>query len=135
MKNVHVMGCLLGALLCGCGPKAVQVTINPDNNSGQSGFATITDNGNKTVTVVIETSVPDFDMPQNAHIHPGTCGEVGVAAGALGQLKSLGNGRWGSTSDAVMFDFDKLKTGDWVLNVHDARDTAIYVACGVIPRP
>ena len=31
--------------------------------------------------------------------------------------------------------FTDLATGEWIINVHDARDTGIYVSCGEIPKP
>ena len=57
-----------------CGPRELKVTMNSDNNSGQTGFAVLTDRGGKKMTVTVETSAPDYvDAPQNAHIHEGNC--------------------------------------------------------------
>jgi hypothetical protein len=129
--------CFVLALAAGCAPREVRVTMNSDNNSGQKGFAVITDMG-KSVTVVVETSAPDFTGPQNVHIHKGNCGEVeGVYADLL-NLTELADkpGRVGSTSTEVrkrpegLLQFEELEEGEWLINVHDARDGLLYVSCG-----
>lgn len=130
-------------LVTGCGPKVVKVTMNADNNSGQKGFAEITDLDPKGVRVLVETSSPEFHDPdptkdlQKAHIHMGNCGEVGGKVGFLNPLRPLEGkpGRVGSTTDLEMFKFTALETGEWIINVHDQRDDQIYVSCGEIPNP
>lgn len=120
-----------------CGPRELRVTMNADNNSEQAGFATLVDRGSKGMTVTVEVSSPDFQGPQNAHIHDGNCGEVGVVHAALEQLVALPNkpGRVGSTTEVTNVTFATLKTGDWIINAHHARDNSLYVSCGEIPRP
>lgn len=122
-----------------CGPRELRVTMNSDNNSGQTGFAVLTDQGTAGFKVYVETSKPEYAAEsQLAHIHPGSCGELGdVKAGLLPLSASGCPERFCSSSDikpAVM-KFSDLSTGDWVINVHDARDKLIYVSCGVIPKP
>lgn len=129
-------------LATGCGPKVVKVTMNADNNSGQKGFAEITDLGAKGIRVLVETSSPEFHDPdpmldiQKAHIHTGNCGEVGGKVGFLNPLKALADkpDRVGSTTDLDKFQFSALETGEWIINVHDERDDQIYVCCGEIPN-
>lgn len=131
----------LGFLLLvatGCGPKVLKVTMNADNNSGQKGFAEITDRGAKGISVTVETNTPEYtEVPQNAHIHRGNCGEVGVVVNGLTPLTALPEkpGRFGSTTELEMLTFEGFKTDEWLINVHDARDGLIYVSCGEIPRP
>ncbi|MBL8914367.1 MAG: hypothetical protein JNM17_26920 [Archangium sp.] len=124
-------------LLSACGPRELRVTMNADNNSGQTGFATLEDLGN-TVRVTVETSLPDYitDKGQAAHIHKGNCGEVGSNEGGIGPLKVLQRdpSRVGATN-VFPRPMSTFKEGDWLINVHDERDTLIYVSCGEIPKP
>jgi hypothetical protein len=133
------LSCLLLVVTSACGPRQLKVTMNPDNNSGQSGFAVLTDRGSKGIGVIVETSAPDFDGPQLAHIHKGNCGEVGEKIGFLDPLVSLAPGkpgRYGTTRDPLTsVTFEMLSQGEWALNVHDSRDSNIYVSCGEIPTP
>jgi len=120
-----------------CGPRQLQVTMNSDNNSGQSGFATLLDRGSKGMTVTVETSAPDFaDMGQVAHIHEGSCGEVGAIKAPLLSLSALADKtRFGSTTEVSDVTFEMIKKGSWLINVHDSRDRTVYVSCGEIPAP
>lgn len=131
-----VSGLLLVALSA-CGPRQLVVTMNADNNSGQTGFATITERGNMLV-VVVETSVPDFESTtgQLAHLHKGNCGEIGDIVAGLNRLKRLGTSdRFGSTTEIATPKFDDFKMGEWAINAHDERDNLVYVSCGQVPRP
>ncbi len=128
-----------------CGPRELKVTLNSDNNSGQSGFAVITDLGGKQgIAVYVETSAPEYREPQLAHIHTGTCGEIGNQRGMLEALAASPENpdRFVSTTRPVpdlltsqAFTFDLLKEGEWAINVHDAREVPLYVSCGEIPHP
>jgi hypothetical protein len=114
--------------------------MNSDNNSGQTGFAILTDLGSKGMTVVVETNDPgyaDAAATQFAHIHDGTCGEVGVIKSSLEPLHRLDGkpGRFGSTSQVTNTTFSDLKKGSWIINVHDVTDKTLYVSCGTIPAP
>ena len=138
--------CLLAALATtACGPRELRVTMKSDNNSGQTGFAVVTDQGAKGITVVVETSAPENVGPQYAHIHSGNCGEVGPIRANLLKLEALTAadkvGRAGSTSAEVLLlnetklmTFAMVSTGEWIINVHDERDFQVYVSCGEIPK-
>ena len=126
------------SLAAGCAPQEIKVTMNSDNNSGQKGFAVITNKG-KSITVEVETSAPEFVGPQNVHIHKGNCGEVEEIYAPLLNLEKLADkpDRVGSTSPEVvkkdgsgLVQFDEFEKGEWLINVHDARDNLIYVSCG-----
>jgi hypothetical protein len=121
-----------------CGPRELRITMNSDNNSGQTGFAVLVDRGNRGMTVTVETSAPDFnELPQDAHVHEGDCGEVGATRATLTPLAAVPNApdRYGSTTEVGGLTFAMLSTGQWIINVHDARDDGIYVSCGEIPAP
>jgi hypothetical protein len=130
---------LVLAVISGCAPRELNVTMKSDNNSGQSGFAVVTAVGN-TITVVIETSAPDFEGPQNVHIHRGNCGEVEDIFAPLENVTKFDPpkpGRVGSTSkevrrkeDGALVKFEEFEAGDWLINIHDARENPLYVSCG-----
>lgn len=122
------------ALATACGPSELKVSMKSDNNSGQVGFATIEDLG-ENIRVVIETTVPITGAsPQLAHIHEGSCGEIGIIRAGLSLLEKTGDKTFGSTSVAKM-TFKDLKEGDFNINAHDSSDPSIYVSCGEIPKP
>lgn len=120
-----------------CGPRELRVTMNADNNSGQTGFAIIEDRGAK-IFVTVETSAPDFfgGSGQHIHIHEGNCGEVGQIRAGLGKMMPLPDqpDRFGTTMEAAL-PLKTFQTGEWLINVHDERDPLIYVSCGEIRYP
>jgi hypothetical protein len=144
--TTRATGLALGALLLlGCGPRELRVTMNDDNHSGQEGFAVITQLA-QGLRIEVETSFPDIDAPQPAHIHTGTCGEVGDKVFGLTAPVAIAGkpGRFGSVTviDAANLESQKvdqkylkleaLLASPHLINVHDARDTGIYVSCGEI---
>lgn len=133
--------------LLGCGPRQLRVTMNADNHSGQTGFAVITELANG-VRVEVETSAPDA-APQPAHVHHGTCGEVGDKAFGLRTATEdpARPGRFVSTTELTSANIgDAMVDGKPVdrkylkvaalletphlINLHDPRDVGIYVSCG-----
>ena len=112
--------------------------MNADNNSGQSGFAVLIDRGTE-IDVVVETSAPEFEAVQSIHLHRGNCGEVGMIYAHLFNLEVLPDapGRVGNTTRGVVkrgstekVQFKDFEEGDWLINIHDAREFTIYVSCG-----
>ncbi|MDP2270272.1 MAG: hypothetical protein Q8N23_30615 [Archangium sp.] len=130
---------LCGTLvLAACAPRELNVTMNADNNSGQSGFAVLIDRGQE-IDVVVETSAPEFEGVQRMHLHRGNCGEVDEIYADLLNLEPLADkpDRVGSTTRGLLkrgtsekVQFDDFEEGDWLINVHDAREFTIYVSCG-----
>lgn len=131
------MTSLVLLLSSACGPRELRVTMNADNNSGQRGFATIQDRGTK-VFVTVETSAPDYfgGMGQLVHLHDGNCGEIGERKFGLQLMKPLEDrpDRFGAALE-VALPMKTFESGDWLINVHDERDSNIYVSCGEIPKP
>lgn len=125
---------LLCLVAVACAPRELRVTMNDDNNSGQEGFAVLTDRG-AGMTVYVQTTAPLFVKEQVAHIHPGNCGELDAPRVELTKLTAADGGTARSTTEVAGFGFKDLATGDWAINVHDARDSSIYVSCGQLPRP
>jgi hypothetical protein len=111
-------------------PKTITVDLAEENESGQSGTATLTPNDDGTFEVTIELS-PAGEAPQPAHIHEGTCPDVGDVAIALNDVVD-----GTSTTENVDFPLeDVLRTDSpgYAINVHkSAAESDVYVACGDI---
>lgn len=122
-------------LATACGPSELKLSMKSDNNSGQVGFATLESLGAEGMRVTIETTVPiTGTSAQLAHIHEGTCGEIGIIRAGLTLLSSTGDKTFGSVTTVAM-TFEDLKTGAFAINAHDSSDPSIYVSCGEIPKP
>ena len=108
------------------GPVTVQLT--PQSNSGESGSATLSEQGTKTKVVVAVTGQP-AGVPQPLHIHKGTCAQLDPKP-AYG-LATLTNGKSETTVDVPL---TTLQAGGFAINGHkSAQDVKTYVFCGSIP--
>ncbi len=107
--------------------KTLTINLSAQNNSGQSGVAMLTDDNGKT-KVVLNLNGGPRDIVQPAHIHIGSCANIG---GVKYSLTFLRNG----ASDTVLnVSIDELlKQLPLAINVHkSAGETAIYYSCGDI---
>ena len=103
------------------------VTLNAQNNSGESGTATLTDLGNGQVKVVLDLGAGLAD-PQPAHIHPGTCANLDPKPQY--PLTNVVNGKSETIVNVSMADLTKTPHA---INVHkSAAEVAVYTACGDI---
>ncbi len=124
----------LGALiLCGAvalvGAAASPVTVHlmAQNGSGQSGTATLTQNGSDVVVSVTMSGVPS-GVAEPAHIHPGTCAKLNPSP-----KYPLTNATLGTTTTTIHnVQLSSLLGGNYAINVHNAKNLSIYVACGDI---
>jgi hypothetical protein len=111
-------------------PESITVDLAEENDSGQSGTATMTPNADGTLNVTIELS-DGGDAAQPAHIHEGTCPDVGDVEAALDDVVD-----GSSTTQNVAFSLDDLLRTDspgYAINVHkSAAESDVYVACGDI---
>lgn len=106
----------------------VTVKLAPQNNSGESGTATLTEEGGKTKVVVSVTGQP-AGVAQPMHIHKGTCDKLDPKP-TYG-LPSLVNGKSEATVDVSLADLQK---GGYAINGHkSAQEVSTYVYCGAIP--
>jgi CHRD domain len=109
-------------------PESITVDLEEENESGQSGTATLTPNTDGTLDVTIELSQVG-DTPQPAHIHEGTCPDVGDVAAALNDVVD-----GSSTTENVTVSLDDLLRTDspgYAVNVHkSAAESDVYLACG-----
>ena len=106
---------------------SVTVDLGEQNGSGESGTATLTSDGEQTVVVIELTGAP-ADTPQPAHIHNGTCAEIGDV------VHPLTNVEGGASETTVAAPLADLQAGAFAVNVHESEEAIQnYVACGEIP--
>lgn len=119
--------------LSACGPQAVRVVMNAENNSGQAGFATLTPLGATKTRVEVDIAPSNDSRPQAAHVHEGRCGQIGPIKAGLTELKpdASKQGRFTSSTE-VAVGLAELQRAEFAINVHDARDFSLYVSCGEI---
>ena len=106
---------------------SITLALDEQNDSGQSGFATLTARGSQT-EVVLNLSSANV-MSELVHIHSGRCGNDTLGPVALGLTKIAG-GASASTLDATLAS---LRVGDLAINSHQAGAPANYTTCGTIP--
>ena len=107
---------------------SVTIKMAAQNNSNETGTATLTQAG-KNVQVTIDLSnAPAAAQP--AHIHPGTCAKLNPAPKY--PLSNVVNGK--STTTLKNVNLGDLTSGAFAINVHKSTsDLATYVSCGDIP--
>jgi hypothetical protein len=107
---------------------SLTVTLRQQNGSGESGTAMLTQAGSDVKVVISLKGAPATAQP--AHIHDGTCANLGAVAYPLTNVVG-GN----STTTVKGVTIDKLLSGTYAINVHEsAADLAKYVACGNIAK-
>jgi hypothetical protein len=107
---------------------SVTFNLAAQNNSGESGTATLTAAGANTTVVLSITGQP-AGVPQPVHIHTGSCDQLG---GVKYPLTNLVDGKSTTTVNASLAD---LTAGGFAINAHkSAAEIATYVACGNIPK-
>jgi len=111
-------------------PAPLIIQLTPQNSSGESGVARLTEDGSKT-KVVVEINGAPAGVGQPLHIHKGTCAQLDPQP-AYG-LTTLSNGKSETTVDAPL---TFLRTAPFAINGHkSAEDAKTYVFCGNIPTP
>jgi Cu/Zn superoxide dismutase len=105
----------------------VTIALVEENNSGQSGTATLSAEGEQTRVVIDLANSPAG--PQPAHIHTGNCGpDLG------GVAFNLEFPRDGKSTSTVNTPLSAIQTGGFAINVHKSpQEASVYVACGNIP--
>jgi hypothetical protein len=110
-------------------PATATVQLNAQNNSGESGTATLTAMGNQTKVVITLNGAPS-DTAQPTHIHKGTCDNLDP--NPTYPLNDVQNGKSETTINASL---PSLMMGNFSINVHkSATEISTYVACGTIPK-
>jgi hypothetical protein len=106
----------------------VTITMNAQNNSGQTGAAAIVDAGNGQIAVAINVSPGSEGVGQPAHIHRGPCANLDPKP--LYPLTDVMNG----TSETIVnASLSELTSGQYAINVHKSgTEPQIYTSCGDI---
>lgn len=104
-----------------------KVTLAAEHGSGQHGTATLTQKGSDVVVALTMTGVPN-GVAEPAHIHPGTCANLNPVPKY--PLTNATNGTTTTTLKNVQLA--SLLGGKYAINVHNADNLKIYVACGPI---
>jgi len=108
--------------------KSITFNLAAQNNSGQSGTATLTDIGGGKTKVEVKIASGAAGVAQPNHIHVGTCDNLTPAP--LYPLTNMVNGV--STTE-VPATLDSLLASKFAINVHkSAAEAAVYVSCGNI---
>ncbi len=103
------------------------IDLGAQNNSGETGTATLTPEGHKT-KVVIEMSNAPAGVVQPAHIHAGTCDNLDKAP--KWKLEPVKDGKSTTMVPVSLATILKDKTA---INVHKSpTEIQVYVACGDI---
>lgn len=101
------------------------ISLTEQNGSGESGSVVLIEKDGK-VTVTLDMTGTPLDVPQPAHIHSGSCPDVGAVAYPL---TNVVNGKSETVLDTTFAKLDaKLPLA---INVHkSAAESKVYVSCG-----
>lgn len=125
------------ALFAGAGASAqTAVTVDmgpaegPDGGGDQTGSVTLTAMDDQTEVVVdIDPSPDGATVEQPAHIHAGTCTDIGAVEYALENVVD------GQSTTVVDVSLADLQAGTFSINVHKSGDeVGVYTSCGDIPQ-
>ena len=107
----------------------VTIQLAAQNNSGETGTATLTPEGDKTKVVILLTHAPS-GVAQPAHIHLGTCDKLDKAP--KWPLEAVKDGK---STTLVPASLDTILKDKAAINIHkSAAEAQIYVSCGnIIP--
>jgi hypothetical protein len=107
--------------------EAVTIALEAQNDSGQSGYATLIDDG-ETTDVVVDLSVGELSS-ELIHIHSGSCDELG---GVEYDLLSFEGGS-GSSITSLDVAMSEILASQHAINAHEVGDPSNYTACGTLP--
>ncbi|HXV27103.1 MAG TPA: CHRD domain-containing protein [Candidatus Paceibacterota bacterium] len=109
------------------GNGTVHVLLTEQNASGESGSAVLQETDG-SVRVTLTVNGQPAGVAQPAHIHHGTCAELG---GVLHPLEFPSDG--GSVTTLATTFAELLAEGPLAVNVHKSpQEAQVYVACGDI---
>lgn len=109
------------------GSDELKLTLSEQGDSGQSGTATLTADGDST-RIVVELSEPP-GPPQPSHVHSGTCDDIGAV---VQPLESVDDGR---AESVVRMGLDELRRGGLIVHAHKSEaESKVSVACAEIPE-
>lgn len=107
--------------------RSISVRLNALNDSGISGTAKLTADGDKTV---VSLAVDGATGGHPVHIHAGTCKNLGDVVQPLTDIDENGKSK-----TTVPMSLDDLVSGEFAINAHlSAEEIQTYVACGNIAQ-
>jgi hypothetical protein len=130
---VRFLALMLGALLLGVTSFALaadsaKAELKAQNNSNESGTATLTKAGDKRTKVVLNVEGAPAGVNQPVHIHKGGCANLDPKPAY--PLSPVVNGKSETTVNASL---DDLQKGGYAINGHkSAKEASTYVFCGDI---
>jgi len=136
MKKISILVLLVAALIAlslgssRAADETITVTLAPQNNSGESGTATLTKVSDSEVKVVVNLSGGGAALsdPQPIHIHKGTCAQLDP-----NPTYPLTNMVSGKSETEVLVNMADLTASPYAINVHkSAAEVSTYVSCGDI---
>ena len=134
MAGLLAAAALLGGVGCGgddddaSSGDELMLELTEQNGSAQEGTATFTPLGTARTSIVLELTNPP-DVPQPAHVHSGSCDDLGDPVVALANVE---DGR--SETEADM-SVDQLVEGDLVIHAHKSEaEFDVSVACAPVNR-
>jgi hypothetical protein len=106
---------------------AITVKLEPQNDSEQSGTATLMPEGDQTKVVILIPNAPK-GAAQPAHIHLGQCDNLDKAP-----KWNLDAVKDGQSTTVVPVSLETILQDKTAINIHkSAEEVQIYVACGNI---
>jgi hypothetical protein len=125
---------LIGVAGCGggsggsAGMAELTLQLVEQNSSGQDGRATFTSlDGGRTRVVLELTNPPNVAQP--AHLHSGTCDDLGDPVFALTSVED------GTSETEVESSLEELEQGDLVIHAHKSdAEYDVSVACAPVER-
>jgi len=133
-RTIAPVLCVL-VLLAGCATVrgwfgSRETHLSPQNNSGESGTATLTKQGDKQTKVVLAVTGGPAGVSQPVHIHKGTCAKLDPRPAY--PLSPLVNGK---SETVVNASLDDLRNGGYAINGHkSAQQASTYVFCGELGK-
>ena len=119
---------LLGVTSLALADDSATDKLHPQNNSGESGTATLTKAGENQTKVVLDVKGAPAGASQPVHIHKGPCAKLDPKPAY--PLSPVVNGKSETTINASL---DSLEKGGYAINGHkSAQEVSTYVFCGDI---
>ena len=120
-------GSVLASSHLGTTADTIVIPLGSLNDSGQSGWATLTVNGSQTdVAVTLSAGALQSEL---MHTHQGSCSNLG---GVDYPLTSFVGGS-GDSATTLSVSLSSIRDGNHAVNVHEAGNPGNYTACGDIP--
>lgn len=109
-------------------PEQITIDLSEYSESGQSGKATLTQEGSM-LKVELELTGYESESPQPAHIHTGHCPRIGPVVHSLNDvIDGRSSTKIETTIEGLMASQDELN-----INVHASYDDfSTYTSCGDI---